>query len=157
VVNATPRPVYPRERDPVPIVYQAGWAPVPVWTKAENLTPTGIRFPDAPARTESLYRLRCPGPRFRSRWKDNAEPDLEETGYISVDHINSAKPRVCWRPLWTRQRTVGFHERRTSWPQASEATDASRAPQTQPLQTVLLQTPDKIHKPSNTKSRNGER
>jgi hypothetical protein len=29
----------------------------PVWTGAENLAPTGIRFPDRPARSESLYRL----------------------------------------------------------------------------------------------------
>jgi hypothetical protein len=28
----------------------------------ENLTPTGIRSPDRPARSESLYRLRYPGP-----------------------------------------------------------------------------------------------
>jgi len=29
VVNATPRPLYLRERDPVPIVLEAGWAPGP--------------------------------------------------------------------------------------------------------------------------------
>jgi len=58
VVNATPRPLYPRERDPVPIVEEAGWAPGPVGTGAENLAPTGIRSPDLPARSESLYRLR---------------------------------------------------------------------------------------------------
>ena len=39
VVNATPRPLYLRERDPVPIVWEAGWAPEPVWMGAENLTP----------------------------------------------------------------------------------------------------------------------
>jgi len=38
VVNATTRPLYPRERDPVPIVQEAGWAPGPVWTGAENST-----------------------------------------------------------------------------------------------------------------------
>jgi hypothetical protein len=27
VVSSTPRPLYPRERDPVPIVYEAGGAP----------------------------------------------------------------------------------------------------------------------------------
>jgi len=37
VVNDTPRPFYPRERDPVPIVQEATWAPGPVWTGAENL------------------------------------------------------------------------------------------------------------------------
>jgi len=37
-------------KDPVPIVWEAGWAPGPVWTGAENLARTGIRFPDRPAR-----------------------------------------------------------------------------------------------------------
>ena len=32
-----------RSLPPVPIVQEAGWAPWPVWTGAENLTPTGIR------------------------------------------------------------------------------------------------------------------
>jgi hypothetical protein len=64
VVNATPRPLYPRERDPVPIVQEDGWAPGPVWTGAENLAPTGIRSPDRPARSQSLYRLSYPGPLY---------------------------------------------------------------------------------------------
>jgi len=38
--------LYPRERDAVPIVREAGWAPGPVWTGAENLAPTGIRSSD---------------------------------------------------------------------------------------------------------------
>jgi hypothetical protein len=48
---------YPPEKDPVPIVQGAGWAPGPVWTVAENLAPTGILSPDRPARRQSLYRL----------------------------------------------------------------------------------------------------
>ena len=43
-------------KDPVPFVQEAGWAPGAVWTGAENLAPTGIRSPDRPARSESLYR-----------------------------------------------------------------------------------------------------
>jgi len=62
VVNAMPRPLYPLERDPVPIVWEAEWAPGTVWTGAENLPPSGIRSPDRPARSESLYRLNYPGP-----------------------------------------------------------------------------------------------
>ena len=50
-------------KDPVPIVKEAGWTPEPVWTGVENLAPTGIRSPDRPARSESLYRLSYPGPR----------------------------------------------------------------------------------------------
>ena len=47
-------------KDMVPIVQEAGWAPGPVWTGAENLAPTGIRSPDRPARSQSLYRLPYP-------------------------------------------------------------------------------------------------
>jgi hypothetical protein len=42
--------------DPVPIVQEDGWAQVPVWTNAENLTPTEIRFPDRARRSESLLQ-----------------------------------------------------------------------------------------------------
>jgi hypothetical protein len=42
VVNTTPLPLYPRERDPVPIVQGAGWATGPVWKGAENQAPPGF-------------------------------------------------------------------------------------------------------------------
>ena len=45
------------EKDPVPIVQEAGWAPGLVWTGKENLVPTGLRTPDRPYRSELLYRL----------------------------------------------------------------------------------------------------
>ena len=57
VANATPRPLYPRDRDPVTIVLEAGWAPRPVWTDAKNLASTGIRSPDPPARSEFLLYI----------------------------------------------------------------------------------------------------
>jgi hypothetical protein len=59
-VSVTPRPHSTPGKDPVPIVQDAGWAPGPVWTFAENNAPTGIRSPDHPARSQSLYRLRYP-------------------------------------------------------------------------------------------------
>jgi hypothetical protein len=62
VANATLRPLYPQERDPVPIVKEAGWASGPVWTGQEYLASTGIRSPDRPACIESLYRLSYLGP-----------------------------------------------------------------------------------------------
>ena len=43
-------------KDPVPIVQEAGWAQGPVW-KSGKSRPTGIRSPDRPARSQSLYRL----------------------------------------------------------------------------------------------------
>jgi hypothetical protein len=62
VVNGAHRPVYPREKDWVHIVQETVWTPGPVWTGAANVTSTGIRSSDRPVRSDSLYRLRCPGP-----------------------------------------------------------------------------------------------
>jgi len=52
-VNVTPRRLFTPGKDPVPIVQEAGWAPGPVWTGAENLTPTGIWSPHRPVRSQS--------------------------------------------------------------------------------------------------------
>jgi hypothetical protein len=55
---SAPRPGrFTPRKDPVPIVQEAGWAPGPVWPCAKNLAPTGIRPPDRPDRSHSLYRL----------------------------------------------------------------------------------------------------
>jgi len=48
------------EKDPVPIVQEAGWTTGPCWTGTENLAVTRFRFADRPARGELPYRLRCP-------------------------------------------------------------------------------------------------
>jgi hypothetical protein len=55
-----PRPLSTAGKDPAPIEQEAGWAPGPVWTGAENLNPTGIRSPDRPDRSQSLYQLSYP-------------------------------------------------------------------------------------------------
>jgi hypothetical protein len=54
MVNATPRPLYPRGIDPVPIIQEPGWATQPVWLGGENLASTSQ---DRQARSESLYWL----------------------------------------------------------------------------------------------------
>jgi hypothetical protein len=56
-VSVTPRPLVTPGKDPVPNVQEAGCAPGPAWTDAENLAPTGIRSPDCPARSQSRYLL----------------------------------------------------------------------------------------------------
>ena len=50
------------KNDPVTTVQKAGWAPRPIWTAVENLAPIGTRSPDRPASSQSIYRLRHPGP-----------------------------------------------------------------------------------------------
>jgi len=66
-LSVTLRPLFTRGKEPVPILQEAGWAPRPVWTGAENLAPTGIRSPAHPARSQSLYRLSYPGPQAKCR------------------------------------------------------------------------------------------
>ena len=56
-VSVTPRPLFTRGKEPVPIYRRLGG---PVWTSAENLAPTGIRSTDRPARSQSLYRICYP-------------------------------------------------------------------------------------------------
>jgi hypothetical protein len=56
-VSVMPQPLSTPGKDPVLIVQEAGWAPGPVWTGAENLASTGIRSPDRPAHSQSLYWL----------------------------------------------------------------------------------------------------
>ena len=58
-VSVTPQPLSTPGKDPVPIVQEAGWAAVPVWTGGKS-RPTGIRSPDRPARGQSLYGLSYP-------------------------------------------------------------------------------------------------
>ena len=61
VVNATPRPLYPRESGN-DLIQEFGWAPGTVWTVTENLAPpTGIRSQYRPVSSVSLNRLIYPG------------------------------------------------------------------------------------------------
>ena len=62
MVSSTPRPYSTPGKEPVPIVQEAGWAPGPVWTGAENLAPTGIRSPDRPVRSSVAIPTELPGP-----------------------------------------------------------------------------------------------
>ena len=60
---SAPRPGrFTPSKEPVPTVQEVGWAPGQVWTVEENLVTTGIRSPDRPVRSESLYRLSYPSP-----------------------------------------------------------------------------------------------
>jgi hypothetical protein len=62
-----PRPLFTPRKDPVPIVQEAGWAPGPVWTGAENLAPTRIRSPDRPAHSAVTILTELPSPWFKHR------------------------------------------------------------------------------------------
>jgi hypothetical protein len=57
LVILTLPPIYPRGRDPVPTMQEAGRISRPVWMVPESLAPSGFDPPKHPARSESLYRL----------------------------------------------------------------------------------------------------
>jgi hypothetical protein len=82
------------------MVQEAGWA---LGTDAENPVFTGIRSPDRPVRSESLYRLNHPVPRVHGglwleklkltdkslgkmsrQWEDNIKTDPSEIGSEGV-------------------------------------------------------------------------
>jgi len=56
VVSSTPRPLFTPEKQPVPILQEAGWVPGSVWTDGGS-RPHRDSIPDRPARSQSLYRL----------------------------------------------------------------------------------------------------
>jgi hypothetical protein len=53
-----PRPgrFIPVKEPRYPLYRGAVWAPGRVWAETGNLTPTGVRSPDRPARRQSIYR-----------------------------------------------------------------------------------------------------
>jgi len=106
-VSVTLRPLFTPGKDPVPIVQEAGWAPGPVWIGAENLASTGIRSPDRPARSESLYRLRYPAHSVLSRkWNWGGRGLFQRTAIpwrrpwlLSWKTLPWAKPWFCKQDL----------------------------------------------------------
>ena len=61
MVNSTPRPLYPRKKTRTHCV--GGWVGPRVGLDGcGKFRPTGIRSPDRPDHSESLYRLPYPGP-----------------------------------------------------------------------------------------------
>ena len=55
VVNTTPRPLYPRERTPVPVEQEAGWAPKLVCRREKSLNPAGIEIQIVQPVAQSLF------------------------------------------------------------------------------------------------------
>jgi hypothetical protein len=81
VVSTKPRPLYPRERPGTNCT--GGWVgPNAGLDVCENLTPTGIRSPDLPARIQSLYRLSYPGPASPQR------VDIYSPTYTASNSVN---------------------------------------------------------------------
>jgi hypothetical protein len=105
VVNATPQPLYPRERDPVHIVQVAGSAQGPGLDGCGKSGPlTGIGATD---RSEAVFRLLCPSPptvwlrvKLMHTWSMVGSSDSffeggnETSVYVKGQEL-SDRPRTC--------------------------------------------------------------
>jgi hypothetical protein len=92
VVNATPRPLYPRERD-----WRLG-GPQGRYGRVRKISPpTGTRSPDRPAGIESLYRLRYPGPTLSPFYVRPESPKAllwkRQPRKVTTNHLFSEKFR----------------------------------------------------------------
>jgi len=82
-----------------------GWAPGSVWTGADNLASTGIRSPECAARTRSLYRLSCPGPRqrvlknYQNKWPENLERIPKISIFVSKNQESRIRV-ICIKNSW---------------------------------------------------------
>ena len=137
-VSVTPRPLFTPGKDPVPIVQEAGWAPGPVWTGAENLAPTGIRSTDRPIVIRKVVKFfffsRCNSPLVGL-----GLPTIEASRSRSVIYST-----VCRTPPdgWSARRrdfyltTHNTHDKETSIPPAEiePAIPASEWQQTHALE-----------------------
>ena len=94
-----PAALYPPGEDPVRIVQEVGWVAGPVWTGAENLANTGIRSPDRPARSQSLYRLSYPvHPELKAHHLIPSSSEIMNAwNYASVPpiHISLGTGHIC--------------------------------------------------------------
>lgn len=100
----------PRKMDSEPIVLEAGWAAEYAWMNVEKrqlLAPVAARTPKRPMHSESLYRLRYPGPIQLQQKKDSATPACKTKGHHWEGYWHCSRTR-CTRnsPLLKSQNTV---------------------------------------------------
>jgi hypothetical protein len=106
VVSTTPRPLYPRERPGTHCT--EGWVVLRAGlVLCENLAPTGIRSPDRPARSQSLYwlsypahmlKLRCRAKIIRVKGREKCSAC---THWRHVTVLNASGSEICRMPLTT--------------------------------------------------------
>ena len=84
VVNATPRPLYPGERPGTHCI--GGWVGFRAGLdRCRKSRPAGIRSPDRPARSESLYRLGYPARNYLWIQKVFSKRCRRSTSYLKAE------------------------------------------------------------------------
>jgi hypothetical protein len=79
-------------KEPVTIVQEAGWAPGPVWTGAENLAPPGFDPRTVQPVDQSLYRLSYPATIHHS-------DTCKTTSYLSTQQSAERITKLCNQPV----------------------------------------------------------
>ena len=84
VVSSTPRPYFTHQKDPVPVLQEAGWAPGPVWMGGKS-RPHRDSIPDSPARSQSRYRLSYRAHSQQTKIEINVHQKLTrlQSGFVS--------------------------------------------------------------------------
>jgi hypothetical protein len=110
-VSFTPQLLFTPGKDQVPIVQEAGWAPGPVSTGAENLAPTGIRSLDRPARSQSLYWLRYPAHSVTHNISMNKQDKLLKQIYaLRLDDFTAVTVQILVLCVMTQCSHVDGHQ-----------------------------------------------
>jgi hypothetical protein len=100
MVNATPRPLYPRGRTPLPTVPENGWAPGLVWAAMEKRKSLG---PHRCSNPQRVAILKAPSwPLTRDSWH-HRESDLKimkpghvnRTGFMTPSSLPPTEPTRC--------------------------------------------------------------
>jgi hypothetical protein len=101
VIKATLRPLYPREKETIPIVWEAEWAPRPVWTGTENLAPHrySISGPSSPWRTllllaDTLVTRKWASIRVNKKHYPNCAP------YVALQCFQPYITSMCVHQQW---------------------------------------------------------
>ena len=64
MISVTPRPQFAPRKGPAPIVQEAGWAPGPVWTGAEKISPPTGFDPGPSSPYPVAIPTKLPGPLY---------------------------------------------------------------------------------------------
>ena len=89
----------------------------PDWTVVENLAPIGIRSPDRPVRSQSLYRLSYRGPFLCGRWVN--VPDVQTSGRIHVNFTGKRDYKASVNYTGTKFKRTQILQRSKKPPQNS--------------------------------------
>ena len=72
-----------------------------MWTGGENLAPTGIRYPDRPARSQSIYRLSYPAHKHSDKglkkklWREVCDDKDGNAGHCGGNQQYGVSVTVC--------------------------------------------------------------